>query len=454
MDKKVSKNLTKKQLHMNILFISDILFTGDFVRRLASEGNEIKVYIGDENNKANLENLIPKTDSWEDELGWVGKDGLIIFEDVGFGEEQERLRSEGYTVLGGSLLAEKTELDRVFGQEVLKKYGLNTLPVINFDSHEEAISYIENNQKEWVIKYSNGHMTKHLCYIGKDSTGGDVISILKNTALLDLQVGAKISLQEKVNGTEISIARYFNGNDWVGPIEYSLEHTHLFPGNIGPNVDEMGTLAWYDNDEEEPLYKKTLSLLKDFLSEANFRGDYAIDCIVNNEGIFPLEMTARLGSPIIHVQEQLNNSPFAEFLYAVAKGYDYSLDWKKGFGVVVACVTTPFPYPYSSHGDLVKGLPVYISSTATKEDLEGIHFDEIASRDGTYNNLYISGTSGSSIYVTGIGKTVEEAREIAYNRISKVSIPKMFYRNDIGADFMGKQLPHLQSLGYLENIFK
>lgn len=436
---------------MNILFISDILFTGDFARRLAQEGNAVKVYIADEKNKHNLDNLIEKTEDWKNELSWVGKDGLIIFEDAGMGKAQDRLRAEGYTVFGGSELGERTETNRAFGQEIFRQQGLTTLPIFNFQSSVDAIVHIQKHPKAWVIKYSNGHMAKHLCHVGVDLEGKDIIALLENTTLNNLQKGETISLQERVFGVEVGIARYFNGSDWVGPIEYNLEHTHLFPGGIGPNVDEMGTLAWYDDDEQEVLFQKVLAPMKTFLQKANFRGDYAINCIINGGGIFPLEATARLGSPIIHLQQEIHESPWSDFLYAIARGKGYPLKWRKGFGIVVAGVTTPFPYPHSSEGNIMLGLPVFISRNTTEDDWKSIHLDEVASKDGTLNSLFISGTSGNIVYTTGFGDTIDEARAKAYEKISRVSVPKMFYRHDIGADFIHKQLPELQTWGYLKS---
>jgi phosphoribosylamine--glycine ligase len=437
---------------MNILLITDILFTGDFAKTLENEGNDVRVFIADKNSKNNLDNILTKTKSWKKDLEWVGKDGLIIFEDVGDGKIQDKLREKGYTVFGTSEIAEKTELDREFGQKVFEESGLNILKSYNFKNIDKAIDFIKNNPNHWVIKYSNGHMNKNFNHVGNNKQGKDIIAILENIKHHSKQRNETVTVQERAIGVEIGVGRYFNGKDWVGPIEYNLEHTHLFPNNIGPNVDEMGTLAWFDNDEDEILYKQILAPIKEFLQKANFRGDYEINCIVNENGIFPLEATARLGSPIIHIHERMFDIRFSDFLMALAKGESFDVAWKKGFCIVVSCVTTPFPYPYAKEGDSVKGLPVFIDEDVTEEELHNIHLDEIASIDGTHNTLYICGTSGSSVYITGKGDTVEEARHNAYNLIKKINIPKMFYRHDIGADFMEKRLPLLQSYGYLKNL--
>jgi phosphoribosylamine--glycine ligase len=137
---------------MRILLISDILLTGDFAIKLQQEGNEVRVFIEDPRNKNNLDNLLAKTDSWRNELDWVGKDGLIIFEDAGLGKEQDALRAEGYTVLGGSELGERTETDREFGQQVFALRGLPVLPVSDFTSQHAAIDYLKEHPSAWVLK--------------------------------------------------------------------------------------------------------------------------------------------------------------------------------------------------------------------------------------------------------------------------------------------------------------
>ena len=53
----------KYYLFMNILYVTDILFTGDLAKTLRDEGNDVKVYIEDKNCKNNLDNLIIYFDS-------------------------------------------------------------------------------------------------------------------------------------------------------------------------------------------------------------------------------------------------------------------------------------------------------------------------------------------------------------------------------------------------------
>ena len=67
--------------------------------------------------------MIPKTYNWR-RAPWIGKDGLIIFDDTGYGEIQEELRKDGYIVFGGSKLGDKMEMDRSYGQKIFKNMDL------------------------------------------------------------------------------------------------------------------------------------------------------------------------------------------------------------------------------------------------------------------------------------------------------------------------------------------
>ena len=86
---------------MNILFISSECIAGNLAILLKKEGHNIKLYIKNKDDRQNFDNLVEKTNDWEKELKWVGKDGLIVFDDVGWGKIQDDLRKKGYKVFGG-----------------------------------------------------------------------------------------------------------------------------------------------------------------------------------------------------------------------------------------------------------------------------------------------------------------------------------------------------------------
>lgn len=433
---------------MKILFISKNLIGGDLARRLEADGNELRLFIEDNNSRHHLDGIVTKTVDWKKDLAWVKDGGLIIFDDIGYGEIQDDLRSQGYTVFGGSAQVEMLELDREYGQEIFRLFGLKTKSLYDFSSPEEALNFAMKNPGRWVIK-QNDHISKDITYVGTHENGSDIISVLESYVEDPLIKNLSLSLHQFIDGVEIGVGRYFNGSDWVGPIEINIEHKKFFPGDLGPVTSEMGTLAWYSADENEYLFKNVLAPFKKFLRDHNFRGDFEINCIVNEDGVFPLEATTRLGTPIIHLHEEFHVSPWAEFLYAIASGQPFDLKWNEGFGVVILLAVPPFPYTKGVTKSLhtYNNVSIYLDSLSPEEKVH-FHFEDIV-YDKVKHLYKISGNDGYVGYASGVGKTVPEAQEKALDIIKKIVVPKVMYRNDIGSKFWKEDQQKLEKWGYI-----
>jgi phosphoribosylamine---glycine ligase len=445
---------------MNILFVTEDLAAGNLAYVLTREGHEVKLCIQDKERRKNFENMVRKVHSWRSELAWVGRDGLIVFDGSHYGAIQDGLRAQGYSVVGGSMGGDRIENDRAYGDALFKKCGLSTVPLHDFTSLEAAKAYVKKHHRAWVIKQNSYGTHKGFNYVGMMPDGSDVVDMLDNYMHETKYKGGVITLQEKIHGVEIGVGRYFNGADWVGPIEYNLEHKKYFPGDLGPTTSEMGTVAWYNTDETNPLFVKTLVRMKAHLKKINFRGDFEINCIVNEKGIYPLEATPRFGSPIVHLQTDLHHSTWGKFLKAVADGRDHALEWKKGYGVVVVVtVPTSHPFPTKKSDRRVSplGLRVYFDKHMG-DDMDKIHFEDVSYKkvkkvDGKKKGgyYYISDDRGYVLYVTSVQPTVELAQKDAYRILrDKVHIPKMFYRNDIGTKFIETDHALLKKWGYMK----
>lgn len=435
---------------MNILFVSSSnIIAGNLACLLQREGHNVKLFIDDDDRKLNFENMVSKTSDWKAELGWVGKKGLIIFDDIGYGEIQDDLRNQGFSVFGGCELGDKLEIDRQFAQQIFEKYKIKSLPTFNFSNISDCINYMRKNKKAWVIKQNN-HDSKHINYVSVHKDGRDAVDILTNYACVYEKQIHTISIQERIKGVEIGVGRFFNGNDWVGPLEMNIEHKKLFPGDLGPATSEMGTLAWYDDNEDNRLYKETLAKLKPFLRQIKYKGDMEINCIVNDEGAFPLEASPRLGSPIIYLQTEIHKSPWGDFLKAIADGRDYDLRWRRGLGIVMLLAVAPFPYCKEMSHINSKGIRIFFDDALKKRDFDHIHFEGVALQTvEDVPQYYISDTQGYVLYVTALSKNARTSQNKALEIVRSIHIPKMFYRNDIGSKFIEEDIRSLKRLGYL-----
>ncbi len=437
---------------MRILCLSHDFSGASICLRLLREGNEVRAFITDPLYRQILDGLIVKVDDLDQGLAWVGRDGLIVVDDVGFGELQDRLRSEGYAVVGGSAGGDLLENDRLHCQRVLAGHGVRPVPSHYFDSRRDAVAFLGHNPGRWVLK-QNGGADKTFCYVGSLPDGRDVLDLLEYHGRNTSDDTGHFVLQQYVSGVEIGVGRYFNGHDWLGPVELNLEHKNLFPGCLGPKTYEMGTLMWYDPDESNRLFQEVLAPLAPHLKQIGFRGDFDINCIVNEQGAFPLEATSRFGYPAFQLQTEFHCSPWADFLFAVAQGKSYDLKWRPGYGIVVLVALTPFPFHQATERTrpLPLGLRIHFHDTPSQEELLHFHPDEVSvEKDGDGREIWHTcSDTGYILHVSGMGATVEEARDMAYQRIDNLVLPKMFYRHDIGLRFLKQDRERLTQWGWM-----
>jgi len=212
---------------MNVLVVSLDLSGADLAYRLQKEGHEVRFFIDEKSQKNNYKRILNIVKDWKKELNWVGMDGLIIFDSVGYGKDQDKLRKKGYSVIGGSELGDKLEHDRQYCKKIFSACNIPVIPSRGFCSIDDAIKYIKKNKGPWVVK-QNGHADKIFNYVGNLEDGRDVVDVLMNYYKYENDECSTIDIQKKAVGIEIGVARYFNGNDWVGPIELNIEYKDLY----------------------------------------------------------------------------------------------------------------------------------------------------------------------------------------------------------------------------------
>jgi phosphoribosylamine--glycine ligase len=433
---------------MRVLFISGELIAGDLAYQLKKEGCHVKLYIDDQGTKDCFDGVVEKTDNWRKELDWVGKTGLIVFDDVGYGDIQDKLRKDGYLVVGGSGDGDRLEQDRIYGQRILKSCGVvdDGFQTSQF-SIQSAITFVKRHGGKWVVKQSD-HNTA-LNYVGHVEDGSDVVAVLEYYKKV-LGGSHGVSLQKKVEGVEIAIGRFFNGRDWIGPSVVNFEHKHLCNDDIGPLGGETGTVMWYEKDEGNALFQRTLAKLKPQLRSSEYKGYIDVNCIVNKDAIYPLEITSRFGSSTIETQSEIHISPWRDFIAALAKGEHFSLDYKLGYAVNVALTVPPFPYRTSDEQIIARGVNICFMEEMSEDEFSHVHFEDVSLRRVRGKNIYrTAGNRGYALYITGSGKTVEMARQEVYSIINKIVIPKMFYRTDIGLRFIRQDQKQLREWGWI-----
>ena len=118
------------------LFVSYDALTGDLAWQVFKEGHDVKYYIKNPSEKEVYDGFVPKVNSWKNEIDWAD---IIIFDDVVWGKNAQKLRNQGKSVIGGTPYTDRLENERLFGQQELKKMGIPIIPHKDFTSFDTAI---------------------------------------------------------------------------------------------------------------------------------------------------------------------------------------------------------------------------------------------------------------------------------------------------------------------------
>ncbi|AUG46935.1 phosphoribosylamine--glycine ligase [Haloarcula taiwanensis] len=447
------------------LFCSlDAALVGDIAWQVAREGHDVKYYIEADSDREIADGFVPKTDDWRTEVEWADViifDDIWVGSDVGTGELARELRAEGHAVVGGTPNTDRLEEDRGYAMAILEEHGVNTIEHHVFEDFDAGIRHVQKDSAPYVIKpLGEVQNVKRLLYVGNEDDGSDVVDVLRAYKKAWGHRMKGFQLQRKVEGVEVAVCGFFNGESFVEPINFNFEHKKLFPGNIGPSTGEMGTSMFWAGRNE--LFTETLGKLEGWLAGEEYVGSIDINCIVNEDGIYPLEFTPRFGYPTVTLQEESFESGTGQFFLDLANGRDPGLEVHRGYQIAVRVVLPPFPFDdQETYDENSRNAAVVFES----DSRDGIHIEDAkrvpvegaersagersepeAAVDGQWR---VAGESGMPLVVTGKGETMQAAREQAYERIDDILIPNCYYRDDIGERWIDGDGDRLQAWGYL-----
>ena len=432
---------------MRFLGVGHDVDLGALYLRLVARGHEVRVVADDPASADVLRSLLTFEDDLERGLAWVedaGPDGCVLFEGIGWGALQDRLRTKGVAVLGGSALGDRLEGERTFGQSLLADVGLRVAGSHRFDAFDKAIDFVRERKGRYVLKYETTGFSCARTYVGELDDGVDLIAALEvQRDLWSLPERPPIVLMERVTGVEVGVGAWFDGARFLRPANLDWEHKRFFPGDLGEMTGEMGTLVTYRGAES--LFDATLARLSPALKTSGYVGYVNLNMIVNDDGPWPLELTCRFGYPGYAILGALHREPWDDVFARVLKG-DTEIPTYDGWAIGVALTVPPFPHRHG-YAQLSKGTAIALHPSWSRDDAEHLHWGEVDRSDA--GPFVTRGVVGYVAVVTARGNTVEATQHDVYARARKVIVPNMRYRNDIGNRFLATDRRELIRLGWL-----
>jgi phosphoribosylamine---glycine ligase len=411
------------------------------------QGHLVKLFIRndkiDGKSKVGI-GLVERIPHWEPWMKWA--DLVFCTDNVVYFHALESYRKLGYPIFGGGVAGAEMELNRVTGQELMKKAGIEILPYKVFNSYDDAEGYVRKTMGRFVSKPS-GDADKALTYVSKSPA--DMIYMLRKWKKNPKIKKMPFVLQEFAKGVEIAIGGWFGPGGFSKYYLENFEFKKLMPGEKGVNTGEMGTVMRYTSKSK--LADQMLKPMEEYLHSIGYVGYIDQNCIITEEGkAWPMEWTTRPGWPLFNIQQALHQD-VANWMVDLIDGFDsFKPSEDIGLGVVIAI--PDFPYSKLTKKE-VSGVPVYFEPNE-HHHLAELMLGEAPIIDGNkvVDKPCLVSAGDYLMIVSGTGKTVKQAKLKAYVEVDKIEIPNSpIYRVDIG-DRLKTELVDLQKHGYAKDM--
>ena len=332
----------------------------------------------------------------------------------------------GLRVFGPRKNAAVIEGSKVFSKDLMKKYGIPTAAYENFDSPEDALSYLETVKFPVVLKADGLALGKGALICNTMDEAKDAVK----TLMLDKQfgdAGNRIVVEEFMTGPEVSVLCYCDGSH-IKPMTSAQDHKRAKDNDEGLNTGGMGTFSpspFYDEKIqkycEETIYQPTMDAMK--AEGRDFVGILFVGLMLTEDGPKVLEYNARFGDPEAQVVLPRMKNDILDVMNACIDGALDKIDLQFEDNAAVCVILASDGYPESDEkGKVITGLENFDG----KEDYYVFHAG--TKLDG--GRMVTNG--GRVLGVTAKGGNLLEARKNAYAATEWVSFENKYMRNDIG----------------------
>lgn len=397
--------------------------------KLAEEKNEVKMYIKEKQYKQAGVGIIERVASWRPHVVWAD---LVICDMVGFGKYEQTLRHMGKVVFSCSKLADLAELDRKKGMELFEKFEIDTPETYSFSSPKEAESIVDLWEEPGFVIKPSGNLSTAKTYVCRHPD-------IYKWALSTLDKGTELIVQKIVTGIEVSTEGWFNGRDWISPFNHTFEEKRFLEGNKGSNTGCMGNVVVTTTGDK--LTNATVVKFAPFLKRIGYRGPLDINTIIENDRIYALEITARLGYDAIEALMEGLKEPVTDLFFETAVGVKKKMNITNDYMIAVRLSVPPWPHGEPANESV--GMPII---GINEFNLKHLYLTDAYRNEGE-DYLYAGG-DGAVLKVTARGRDIQEARNRVYRTIDNLTIQDVQYRSDIGLRAI-KDIKQLKDWGWL-----
>lgn len=331
----------------------------------------------------------------------------------------------GLRVFGPRAAAARLESNKAYAKQLMRQYAVPTAEARLFTDFDLARQYIASRDEPVVIKAAGLAKGKGVIVCDEPSDG----ILAAENMLVNRQfgeAGATIVVEERLLGREASLLAIVDGHTAV-LLEPAQDHKRLGDHDTGPNTGGMGAFSPSPLVDDHVLAQVQSQILVPVLDamvrqDTPYRGVLYIGLMLTAAGPKVLEFNCRFGDPEAQAILVRLRSDLLGLLDAAVSGRleEADIEWDPRPALCVVMASGGYPEKYPT-GLPITGLP------KDRDDLVVFHAG--TRRDG--DRVVTAG--GRVLGVTGLGATLEAARQRVYDAVRGIRFDGAHYRTDLGA---------------------
>ncbi len=343
-------------------------------------------------------------------------------------------------VTGPSASGARLEGSKAFAKAFMQRHKIPTAAYkeFNAETYGEGLEYIRKHQLPVVLKADGLAAGKGVLICNQLSEAlGEYELILQKSKFGN--AGNKVVVEEFLDGIELSVFVLTDGNDYLLFPE-AKDYKKIFEGDKGLNTGGMGAISPVPFASEifmDKVIKKIIEpTIKGLLEEnIDYKGFIFFGLIKVGDEPIVIEYNCRMGDPETEVVLLRLKNDLVRLLIATEQqklhAEKISID-EKAAATIVA-VSGGYPMAYK------KGYPIDFGFLKNPQLIKQIDsnggvmvFHAGTKQEG--NNVVTNG--GRVLAVSSIADSLPESIERSKDMLEQIHFEGMFYRKDIGYEFM------------------
>jgi phosphoribosylamine--glycine ligase len=351
---------------------------------------------------------------------------------------------EQIPIVGPTQKASILEGSKAYTKLLCRDIGVPVAEFEVFDEHEKAKDYVDHLKYPVVVKADGLAQGKGSIVCSNNDDAFHAIDRLMVEKIFG-ESGQKVVIERRLYGIEISYFIFTDGKSIV-PMPVAQDYKRAYDNDEGLNTGGMGAYSPHSLESEKltrlVCEKVALPLLKGFAEKENilYKGILYLGLMIVGDVPHLLEANVRLGDPEAEVILPRLKTPLSDISFQIFNGVltEANVEWSSDYFLdVVAAQGRTRQKRNGKNKGWYPGYPARYGKGYPISGFEKIQYPDCKIFFAGVNSLDEKGLvtdGGRVLHVVGKGKTLKQAREIAYREIEKIHFEGVRYRSDIGKE--------------------